>query len=412
MPIQGPASRPTQSIHTTAPTAPTAPATPTAQPQPASPSLHANSFEAGRSEAVALPPAVQERTNAALARFESTLRQTLHHDAMSLAAGHTPIRAGDPLSDAQTSALKDATKDLFLAMPIGALSPSASAELKSFLGRQGLSTEGIETKTLGDLGQIGGDLAKKWADDLKDNSPGVYYGALAAGAAAIGAYGYLEGSDALKKLGIKPEFKKDFFDKNLSIKAEGMWGKRFSDPNIRADINGRVQINPLTLRISSSIDARKLEDTKLGLGARLGDEQRHLDVQANGDIRNGLQDLTVSGRWSNDRLTARGTATLDDRLALREGEVGLTTRINDSLTTDLDVKFGPDWKPASAGGSVSYQRDNFRLNAGVRHEFGEDRTSAHVSASYTPTRDLELGLQGGYDSDRGGRIGVGLTWRF
>ncbi len=408
MPIQGPSTRPIQPVNTTPLGATSVPV----QPQETSPNLNTNRFEAGRSGAVVLPPAVQERTNAALAHFESTLRTTLHHDAMSLAAGHTPVRAGDSLSDAQTNALKDATKDLFLAMPIGALSPSATAELKGFLGRQGISTEGIETKTLGDLGSLGGDLAKKWADDLKDNSPGVYYGALAAGAAAVGAYGYLEGSDALKKLGIKPEFKKDFFDKNLSIKAEGMWGKRFSDPNIRADINGRVQINPLTLRISSSIDARKLEDTQLGLGARLGDDQRYLDVQANGDIRDGLKDLTVSGRWSNDRLTARGTATLDDRFHLREGELGLSTRINDSLTADLDVKFGPDWQPASAGGSVSYQRDNFRLNAGVRHAFGEDRTTAHVSASYTPTRDLELGLQGAYDSDRGGRIGVGLTWRF
>ncbi|MCB9643460.1 MAG: hypothetical protein H6728_10350 [Myxococcales bacterium] len=410
MPVQGPSSRPVQPLNTN--TVGPQPASTTSLPQSNTlPSLDLNTFETGRTGEVVLPPAVQERTNAALAKFEDTLRHTLHHDAMSLAAGHQPVRAGDALTDAQNSALKDATKELFMSMPIGALSPSATAELKGFLQGQGMSTDNLETKTLGDLGKVGGDLAKKWANDLKDNSPGVYYGALAAGAAAVGAYGYLEGSDSLKKLGIKPEFKTDFFNKQLSVKAEGMWGKRFSDPNIRADINGRVNLNPLTLRISSSIDARKLEDTQLGLGARLGDDKRYLDVQANGSI-DGLKDVAVSGRWTTDHVTARASANFDDSFNLQNGEVGLSTRFNDSLTTDMDLKFGPNWEPASMGGSLSYERDKFRLSAGVRHDFAEDRTSANLSASYTPTRDLEFGLQGSYDSDRGGRVGVGMTWRF
>jgi hypothetical protein len=63
---------------------------------------------------------------------------------------------------------------------------------------------------LGEINDIAGGIAKGWAENLtetwKKSSPNSYLGAVAGGAAVLGTYGYLEGSEGLEALGIKPKF--------------------------------------------------------------------------------------------------------------------------------------------------------------------------------------------------------------
>ena len=98
-----------------------------------------DSWEVGGSQGPTLSPAVREKADTAVNNFDSRLRSILNHDAMSLAEGQTPFRNGDTLTDTQRNDLQDATKDMLMDMPIGALSPNMTGELREFLDRQGVS---------------------------------------------------------------------------------------------------------------------------------------------------------------------------------------------------------------------------------------------------------------------------------
>ncbi|MBM4379740.1 MAG: hypothetical protein FJ086_10635, partial [Deltaproteobacteria bacterium] len=66
----------------------------------------------------AFEPAAQAswapKVKTALDALDGRVRTLLHHDALSLARGHTPVREGDPLTPEQQDALEEAAKDFFL----------------------------------------------------------------------------------------------------------------------------------------------------------------------------------------------------------------------------------------------------------------------------------------------------------
>lgn len=374
----------------------------------------ADGFEAHKGGKTELSPAVREKAENQLNAFNTKLRSILHHDAMSLAAGHTPVRAGDTLSEAQNKALLNASKDLFMGLPIGSLSPAATNELKGFLKSQGISTDNLESKTLSDLGDIGGDLAKKWADNLKDKSPATFYGLLGAAGAAVGAYGYLEGSDALKKLGIKPEFKTKFFNDQISVRAEAMWDAKFRNANIAGDINGNVSLSKssaLSLRFQSHLNARDLDATTGSAALRWGDNKTHLDLGLKADA-SGITDYHLGGRATMNNVTVHGRANFDGDLDFTGGQLGGKIDFGNHGSSYLNVDFNGDGRASSLTGGIQYSRDKFNLKGSVRSDLINNYTSAELSAGYRPTDNLELGLKGSYNSETGGRVGLGLTWNF
>jgi hypothetical protein len=406
---------------------PQAPITPTNNTNAATPSTRTNNnlssglrtdvntWEVGSPRATELSPAVSKKAEDALSNYDQTLRRLLHHDAASLAAGHTPVRNGEQLSDTQRKELLSATKDMFMDMPIGALSPRMAGELKGYLDRQGVSTDNLETKTLKDLGDVGAELGKKWANDLKDSSPAAYYGLLATAGAAIGTYGYLQGSDALKKLGIKPEFKTKFFDDSISVKAEAMWDKRFRNPNLVADIGGSFKAGTLGLRANTHVDARNFSDNSHGsLGVRLGDDRNFIDGQVNADLKSGVTGYDISGRLTpNDSVSLYGAASLNKNLELNSGVLGGSFNINNKTSGTIDLHLNSDLRPSLLEASVAHQpNDRFSVRGSYSENLITHDRSVDLSAGYRPTKDLEFAVKGGYGSDTGARVGVGLTWRF
>jgi hypothetical protein len=155
-------------------------------------------------------------------------------------------QVGGEVSAEQQKQLASAGKDLLMEMPIAALSPSATAYAKAYVGARGVDTTNFESKTIKDLEPVAGDLAEKLVDNMKDNSPAAYYGLAAAGAVAVGAYGYSQGSDALKKLGIKPKVDTKLFNDQVSARAEASWGKK----------NSRIPIS-LWVQMALSKSARR-----------------------------------------------------------------------------------------------------------------------------------------------------------
>lgn len=379
---------------------------------PSSLNTSSNRWEVGGTTGTELSPAVREKADSAINQYNSQIRTILHHDAMSLAEGHTPVRSGDALTDTQRNQLTDATKDMLMGMPIGALSPQMTSELRNYLDRQGVSTDRLETKTLGELGSVGGELAKKWADEFKDKSPGAFYGLLATAGAAVGAYGYLQGSDGLKDLGIKPEFKTKLFGDHLSVKAEAMWGKKFSDPNLRADIQGSYRLSDLTLRGNVNVDARNLDATHGSVGARWGNDHTHLDAQVNGSVNNGIDTIRLSGRYGNENYHVYGNATLTDNMNLREANVGGAVRFDEYGSARMNVGINGDGRVSTVSGSFDYTRDNYFVRGSANADLINRDHSVEIRGGYRPNDNLELGVIGGYNSNTGSRVGVGLTWNF
>lgn len=359
-----------------------------------------------------LSPAVRTRSEAAVNTFHDRLRTILHHDAMSLAEGHTPVRSGDTLTPGQQGELTDAAKDMLMDMPIGALSPQMTGELRSYLDRQGVSADNLETKTLGDLGDVGGDLAKKWADDLKDSTPAAYYGLLGAAGAAVGAYGYLQGSEALKDLGIKPEVKTSLFGDHIKVRAEAMWERRFRNPNLNADINGTYRLNDLTFRGNLNVDTRNLDATHGGAGVRWGTNATHLDAEVNASVDNGLDTIRLSGRYTGDNYYVHGNATFTDDFSLRHANMGGGMQVNEHLRANMNVGVNSDGDIATIDANARYDRDDLFVRGRVRADLINDNHAVDVWGGYRPTDNFEVGVRGGYSNRTGGRVGVGVTWNF
>jgi hypothetical protein len=384
--------------------------TTTSTTQPNSlPSLDANR---SASNEVVMSPAVREKVTANLDSFYSKLRTTLNHDAMSLARGESPIRAGDSLTEGQQNELKDAAVDMLKGMPIGALSPQATEMIRGVLDSRGVDSSNLETKTLDQLGDVGGDLAKKLVDDLKADKPAVFYGVAAAAAAAIGTYGYLEGSEKLRDLGIKPEYKTKLFNKKLEVKAEADWGKKFSDPNLRLSTRGTTSLGSLMIGHHMSYDTRNADNVSGGLDIR-NNGRNHIGVRANGDLENGLSDASIYGRYHiGDHTTVNGSANFDGDLNFTGANVNSTTRFNDSGNLRLDLNVNEEGALRDVGAGMRLNGDNWNVSGNVRHNFIEDRTTGRVSAGYNPSENFEVGAFGELDTRGESRVGVGLTWRF
>ena len=165
----------------------------------------------------------------AVKRFAERSQRILGNDAMGLARRSAGLdEAPSAPTEAQLGQLKSAATDMLKEMPVRAFAPEVAADIEARLRSQGVSIEGLKDKKLGDLGKVGSDVAKQMVDDLKTNNPRTFYG-LAAGVAIGGAaYAYEKGSDALVKLGVKPEISTKIGD-NTKVDLKAKWDERFSN---------------------------------------------------------------------------------------------------------------------------------------------------------------------------------------
>ncbi|MCU0695029.1 MAG: hypothetical protein MUC96_00720 [Myxococcaceae bacterium] len=300
-----------------------------------------------------LPNPVRTAVHANIERFNSRLEQALGHDAMSMARGRTPVREGDVLTDAQQTELRNAATDFIKDMPLGALDPTLAREVQSRLESRGVQVRDIASTRLGDLGDIGADIAKDLLKDLRSNSPAAFYGLAAGAAVAAGYAAWSGGSAKLQSLGIKPELKAKFFDDQLEVKLRGDWQAHFKDFKPSATVTYNYTNDAWRLSASATVDS------------------------------GGLSRMGLNGSYTTDTLAANAYVN-----ANRSGLENI-------------------------GGSVVYRpNDDFRLSAGVDHNFQTNRTTANAEAAWRVRDNVDFALSASHDSRGDSRVGVGLrvTW--
>ena len=274
------------------------------------------------------------------------MRTILHHDALSLARGETPVREGEPLTAAQQDALEAAVRDFFLDLPISALNRGVGSSLGAALQGTDLRGRDPNAVTLRELGQAGRDVARAWARDLREERPAAYYGMMVATYAGVG---YAYGSDGLEQLGIKPEFKVKLFGEKLALRVRGQWEDQFRDASFTGALSSRFD---------------------LGNGHAVSGEAR-FDVT-------GLSGGNARYDYHRPDLHLSANADFDAR--------GVT----------------------GVGGRVTYRRDNLSLSAGARYELRDDRLTANAEAAWKVRENVDFALSASHDNRGETRIGAGL----
>lgn len=376
---------------------------PTSPSQPARNTTSLPSLGTDRSTTneVVLSPAAREKATRGLDKLYNTLRTTLNHDAESLARGEMPVRAGDELSETQRETIRDATVEMLKEMPIGALSPRATESLKKILDKHDIDTTNLDTKTIGDLGDVGKELAETLIKDLKTDNPAAFYGIAAAAAAAVGTYGYLEGSEKLREMGLKPEFTTHLFDKSLEVKAEADWGKKFSDPNLRLNTRGTTSLGNLMIGHSLSYDTRNADNVSGTLDARLGKTTgNNLGFSTSGDLEKGFGETKVDGRYSfGEHTVLKGNARFDGDFGLTSANLNTASKLNDSANLGFNLNLGEDAALRDLSSTLDYKGDNWALNSHVKHRFEEGITDARLTGHVKPLDNLRIDANANLSTD-------------
>ncbi len=403
MPVTGPGgprgitpSTSTQRTEATAPTAetqaPQAPAGWNAQPGSAGTSLGDGFGGTARGNGptalnVAAPQAagpnpVEQAVLSNIDRFTTRLQTTLHHDALSLARGQRPLQEGDSLTAEQQDAMQSAAQDFVKGMPIGALAPELAASIQEKLKDAGVEVRDIASTKLGDLGKIGGDIAKDLLKDFKKDSPTAFYSLAAGAAAAAGYVAWTKGSEKLSQLGIKPELKQKFFDDQLQVKLKGDWQAHFKDFKATATVDGKVSLGEYG-RLTGSVTANSRTGFENAtVGYNLDKPNWNLSASAAFN-QGGFERARLEGGYKTDTLSATAYAT-----ATASGA-------------------------ETVGGRFSYNPNkDFALSGGVEHNFMTDRTTANAEATWKVRENVDFALSGRADSKGDAYAGVGVRIRF
>ncbi len=352
---------------------------PLGAPQPTAPAATGTTpagvrdgFQLGGTQAPE-PTAAQKQWQTALVAYQDKVVSILGASqtglglAESAAHGRHPATSGSVTATQQTD-LTEATKDLFLSMPVGVLAPDA----KAFLQARGLRVDTLDTTALKDLGKTGGDLARQLADKFKDASPAAFYGVAAAAAVAVGVYGYTQGSQKLEKLGIKPDFTAKVFNDQVTIKAKANWDANFTNPNITGGADGRFRVggNNTHLNVGGAVNA-----SGAGLGSlNVNTADVHVGVDTSiGPRATDVASLTVNGRLRDGTVAPGVTVGVN-----RTFDVGADRTLN--VTSNVELGRG-----GVTGATTDLALDAGRvdLGVGVTHGEGGRLEGWRASGSYT-----------------------------
>jgi hypothetical protein len=290
-----------------------------------------------------------EELTQALDLYQQRLTTILGGNALTLARGPSGVPDGQ-LSDAQKSDLVRATEDLLRDVPIGKLSPAFAEDVRSTLAAQGINRD-VSATRLGDLGSIGGDLAKKWANDLREQSPGEFY-ALGAGAAAAAGYAaWDKGSAGLRALGIRPEVSSQVFDPRFKVRA----GVDF-DPHLK-NFSGRVE-------------------------GDFNTPEFHLSAAADIDTHGRVNAFSTSAAYTNGNFGAAVQAT--------------------ETNNHLD----------NASATLLYNTPTFALSAGALYSGDTHKVRGGLEAQWRPEKNLDFGLSASKGERGDTYVGVGFQQRW
>lgn len=296
-------------------------------------------------------------SQAALDRFNDAMERALRLDArgivLDMHEGRDPYFMGSgtrTLNGEQQKELRRAAKDLIMEIPLSALSPDLIGVARDALTARGLSTAGIENRKLGDLGDIGRDLASDIVKDLRGAHPAVFNTLGAVAAVAIGTVASLDGTDALRSIGLRPDLRLRFLDGALQTRVRAEWDARFTNPKLSAGLYGNIPLGTFQGQLGLSLDA---------YGPTFG------KLQVSG--------MTLSGST---------VGTLDNG-----GLLGLTGQ--------AQISGGGHVSSATLG--LSYSRDPWTVGAGATFtgDDGQNRgVSGSLSVGYRPNRNVDVFLLG------------------
>lgn len=308
--------------------------------------------------------AVDARSAAAFDTFHAKLTQILHRDAASLAWGHAPVGLGDRVTPAQTAQLEKAFTDLVAELPVGAFGPGFEKVLEGATGVLGADVD-LATVRLKDVGRVGGDAARDLVQQLKHEHPVTFWSMAGVAAAGAATLGYTKGTDALEKLGIRPEASSTLFDG--------------AQTKLRATV--AFHAGP------------KLADPALSLGLR---GERRFD---NGTVVHGALQTRLQGKELGETRVSGSVSTTSGFSAT--GEIRLS---------------GNDLKPIDAHVLAIQQFDRWNVGADATYTFQNNRFTSTLSAGRTfdiyQPGDLDLQIRGSFDNVGTRFIGLGATLRF
>lgn len=378
MPVSGPGERPIVGIPVTPAAEPavaktgTPPATTTAE-APATPGWSAGNQSQRPVDLTVPPPAVSVADMQAsmpnpfkqamqnnVDSFTRRIEVALNQDAMSIARGKTPVREGDELTAAQQDELLKASGDFVKDIPLGAMSPELATQIEAKLRERGLEPKDMQNTRLGDLGKVGGEIARDMArdlvGDLKKNSPTAFYSLAATLAAGIGYAAWSQGSAKLSRLGIKPEVKTSFLHDHLELKVGADWQPHFKDAGATATVTARTDVGQFG-KLSASVTA---------------------------NTRTGFDNARVDATYNDGSVLAANAYVTANRNGLQD-----------------------------AGGAVVYKpQPNLTLSGTVNHNFQTNRTTATGEVAYQVRPNVDLALSASHDSSGDSRIGVGVRIGF
>lgn len=313
--------------------------------------------------------AIQAQTRAALERFQAQVEHILLLDAAGLAASHNTFDPDRPLTDAQQQQLKDALGTLVGELPVGALSPEIADLAKDALRSRGLSTEGIDARPVKDLKKVARDVVKDVVRDweAEHQTAGKAIRTLWIGGAL--AAGYLQGSDAMKSVGVKPEARFKLLDGKVRAKLGGEWEAKLANPAMYLALSSSFPVQVGSSRLNAEVSAR---------------------VDAAGPTFGQLQ-------ASGFTLTGALSGTLDDGAAV-------------ALHGNAKLEGSGALDHVSVSGSWS--KAPYTVGAGASYFAQTDRFVGSLSVGYKPSNDLEVFVQGSHDTRGESAIGVGLRLRF
>lgn len=281
-----------------------------AEAPPAEGGLVTDGFERGARQTSPFAP-TDARLSAASDRFTTRVEDVLNRDALSLSRGEQPWREGQPLSDAQQRELRDATKDYLMEIPLGSFSPEVKNGVAALLEGAGVKAENLDGMSLRDVQRQVGDAASDFAeglvDKVKDKAPAAYYGILGAGAVAAGGLAYTKGSDALRRLGVKPEAKLGLFQDHIELRVGADWEARFKNFEPNLGVRGRFSGDNYAFDGEVRLDRQGVTDARLSAHYDFNSRTRllgNVEYQAVRSLRDPSPNLALDGGVYNDRLRA------------------------------------------------------------------------------------------------------------
>lgn len=338
---------------------------------------------------------IDSATKAAFDLFNTRVTTILQRDAGSLASGLRPLQSGDSLTTDQQKNMERAFSDLLQNVPIGAFSPGVQNTLEAALGALGDHRD-LSTTTLKQLGKVGGDAAKHLVDDFRHEHPTAFWSMASAGAAAAVVVGYTQGTDALEKIGIKPEVKTTLFD-GVKLKVGLEAGKHFSDPRVAVGLEGSHTFqggSTIKGGVSAEIAGKNLEVIRLD-----GSASTPGGFNVDGNIR-----FDGKGKPFDANLSATQRFTLDNG----QGALFANGHWSNGTHGTADA--------ANLSVGVAAQHGRWTTSVSGNYDFKSDTFSSSLSTGRTfdinTKNDLDLQIRGSVDNRGNAFIGAGVTFKF